>query len=358
MTRRTSVCALAVAALAAGLVSAAPASAATTITVRPGQSIQAAVNAAHYGTTIVLKPGVYRQSVLIRKDGITLRGAGASTKGTTLAAPTHQPATLCTQATGGSGVCVIGQFDRHFNITRYVRNVRITGIRFTGYPSMGVVALGADNLVLDNNAAYNNGEYGFARFDSKNGAIIHNKAAGSGEAGIYVGDSPHANVFVAANEVWDNLDGFFIRHSRYVTLEFNDVHGNCNGVSVIDDGQPGGVGNVLVFDNFVHANNKFCPPTDETPPLSGGGILLLGATDSKVLQNQVLNNRGSQVNSGGIVLLSAKRLTGGHNPSGNLVKNNTAYGNRPADIRWDGTGSNNTFARNHCTRSIPGGLCH
>ena len=48
------------------------------IVVSPGQSIQAAVNHAHPGDTVLLRRGVYHQSVQIRTDGITLRGSGNS----------------------------------------------------------------------------------------------------------------------------------------------------------------------------------------------------------------------------------------------------------------------------------------
>ena len=41
--------------------------------VGPGESIQKAVNAAHPGDTIVVR-GVHREDVVIRKDGIKLRG--------------------------------------------------------------------------------------------------------------------------------------------------------------------------------------------------------------------------------------------------------------------------------------------
>src|SRR5215469_4101460 len=62
------------------------------IVIGPGQSIQQAINSAKPGTTIVLRPGVYHQSVLIRKDKITLRGSGA--RRTVLKPPRH-----------GSNVC-------------------------------------------------------------------------------------------------------------------------------------------------------------------------------------------------------------------------------------------------------------
>lgn len=43
---------------------------------RPGQSIQAAVDRARPGDTVLLKPGVYHQSVQIRTNGITLLRVG------------------------------------------------------------------------------------------------------------------------------------------------------------------------------------------------------------------------------------------------------------------------------------------
>ncbi|MEZ5929590.1 MAG: hypothetical protein R3C55_14070 [Parvularculaceae bacterium] len=44
------------------------------IVVEEGGSIQAAVNEAKSGDTIIVKPGVYKQSVYIDKPNITLRG--------------------------------------------------------------------------------------------------------------------------------------------------------------------------------------------------------------------------------------------------------------------------------------------
>ena len=74
--------------------------------------------------------------------------------------------------------------------------------------------------------------------------------------------------------------------------------------------------------------------------------------------NSVNANRGKQFNSGGIVVLSAKQLTNGSNPNFDTIVANTAFRNRPADLRWDRTGRGVKFLRNHCAKSIPGGLCH
>ena len=61
-------------ALSSGMTASAQAS--SLIVIGPSESIQAAVDAASPGDTILLEPGVYHQSVQIRTDGITLRGSG------------------------------------------------------------------------------------------------------------------------------------------------------------------------------------------------------------------------------------------------------------------------------------------
>jgi hypothetical protein len=93
-------------------------------------------------------------------------------------------------------------------------------------------------------------------------------------------------------------------------------------------------------------------------PFQGGGILLLGATHTLVAANSVAGNAGKQLNSGGILIASARALTGGSNPNFDTIAGNTAYRDHPADLLWDGTGTGVTFTGNHCAVSIPSGLCH
>ena len=338
----------------------APASAAPSKTwvVGPSESVQSAINKAKPGDRIVLLPGVYRQSVTITKNGITLRGAGSASGGTVFKAPSKLPNSPCRQASGGAGVCVLGKINDQFEVTKRVSDVTVSGIRFVDWPSMGVFAFGAKDLRLLENTVIDAGEYGLARFDSLGGVVQNNTVIGGGEAGIYVGDSADADTKVINNDVSGSLFGIFIRHASGVTVQLNHAWNNCQGIMVLDDGSPGGVSDITLRYNYVTLNNAACPGSDEEPPLSGGGILLLGASDSTVAWNTVRGNEGTEINSGGIVVMTAADIVpGASDPMNNVVSNNTAFGNSPADVSYDGTGTGNVLTGNFCETSSPGGFC-
>ena len=359
---RKSVIAACAAGLGIALISGTAASASTsnTIVVGPGQSIQAAVDRAHPGDTVRVKPGVYHQSVQIRKNGITLRGSGDFYGGTVIVPPKSIPKTLCNQAFGPTGICILAKkVDAKTGaVITPVRNDTVTALLVKGFPGNGVFGYGTVGMRVLRVAAINNGEYGISRFESRDTLFAHDIATGSNEAGFYVGDSPHADTVVRDNKAYGNALGIFIRHARHILVKDNRVSGNCQGILVLDDGQPGGAGNTGVVRNSVSKNNKFCPKSEEAPPFQGGGILLLGATHTLVAHNGVFGNSGKQFNSGGIVVASAHALTKGSNPNFDTITHNTAFRNHPADLIWDGTGVGVRFKANHCGTSVPPGLCH
>jgi len=238
-----------------------------------------------------------------------------------------------------------------------VYNDTVTGLYISGFPHNGVFGYGTYGLTVQRVVAVDNGEYGIARFESTKTLFANNTAIGSEEAGLYVGDSPNAATVVRDNVTKGNTLGIFVRHARGVTVMNNRATGNCQGVLVLDDGEPGGAGNAVVQGNSVFRNNKFCPANEEAPPLQGGGILLVGATQTKVVGNSLLGNSGEQFNSGGIVVVSAAPFQGS-DPQFDTISRNTAFRDKPADLRWDGSGNNVNFVANHCATSSPAGLCH
>ena len=330
--------------------------------VHPGQSIQAAIDRAQPGDTIVVEPGTYQESLLITKDRLTLRGKDVEAANTVLVPPSPAPpANPCTQANQGqmSGICVLGAVDSMGNVTRKVVGDRVRGLKIQGFPMDGVFGFGTDRLTVDHVVALDNGDYGIARFFSTRTRFTHNRTAGSQEAGLYVGDSPDADTVVSDNSTWNNGFGVFVRHSHQVRVTRNRSWGNCIGIFVLDDGEPGGAGDIVVDRNTVSANNKFCPANEEhhAPPLSGAGIVLLGAVRTAVIDNDVNDNdSGGTFVSGGIVLKSAG-VFGGSPVIDDTVRDNDLHRNQPADLVWDGSGHGNRFVKNDCRTSIPPGLC-
>jgi parallel beta-helix repeat protein len=339
---------------------AAAAAGGSTIVVHPGQSIQAAVNHAQPGDTVLVKPGVYHQAVQIRTDGITLRGSGNFLGGTVLKPPASPPHNLCAspQAFPGTGVCVLAKKLNPTNgagITP-VYNDTVTGLYVKGFSGNGVFGYGTYGLTVQRVVAVNDGAYGISRFESTKTLFANDTAIGNEEAGFYVGDSPDAATVVRNNVAKANTLGIFVRHARGVTVTNNRATGNCQGVLILDDGESGGAGNAVVQGNSVFRNNMFCPATEEAPPLQGGGILLVGATQTKVVGNSVLGNSGQQFNSGGIVVVSAAPFHGS-DPQFDTISRNTAFRDKPADLRWDGSGNNIKFVANQCKTSSPANLC-
>jgi hypothetical protein len=327
-----------------------------TIVVHPGQSIQKAIDSATAGTTVVVRAGVYKESILITTDRITLRGSHDEHGKTVLEPPAVTPSNPCTDFNGNlaSGVCVMGQ------PVKPVTGDSIAGLTIQDFPANGVFGFGTDKLSVTEVTALRNGAYGIARFVSTRSRFAHNVARDSGEAAIYIGDSPKADSTVVENLATGSGIGVFVRDSTGVTVEENRTTGNCIGILALNTG--GGAiaaGNFRIRDNEVTENDKACLAA-EGPPTSGLGIALAGTRDVRVEDNRVLRNqptRPSPLGSGGIAVVSTKGM-GGADPINNTVTDNTALNNQPFDLLYDGSGSGNRFFDNHCQTSQPPGLCH
>jgi parallel beta helix pectate lyase-like protein len=341
---------------AVAFVSPASAAAGTQI-VRPGDSIQAAVDAASPGDTVVVKAGTYRESVRINTDGLTIRAQ----VGVTLEPPAYGDAE-CYLPGHVAGFCVVPtDFDPGSgSYTSRVRDVTITGFRIVGFDD-GVFGFGTENMKVSEVVAINNSDYGVASFEGIGTTFTRNATSGSHDAGIYVGDSIDANAVVTHNRSWDNALGILVRHSHYVVVSHNEVWGNCLGVFLLSDFGPRGSGHITVANNTVSANNELCPEFEGfLPDLAGGGIVLAGSQHDAIFHNVVTANRGNTLFSGGIVLVATTLA----NPDGsfdastdNLVVQNRLSGNEPADIVNDAASTSNVIIGNRCLTSIPGGQC-
>ena len=329
---------------AAGVAQAQSSTRSSGLIVHQGQSIQAAVDRAKPGSSIIVS-GVHRENVVIRKNGITLIGHHTVLK------PPVKPNSFC----GPSGFCIAGNVD--FNtgkVHSYVEDVRIIGFTVRGFKEDGIVTFGAKNALFMHNHATSNGAYGIFALASTGTRVVSNVTSGAGEAGIYIGDSPHANATVVGNNSYNNLFGIFVRHATHGRIVGNNTHNNCVGTLFLADA-PGPAGSFKMVGNQVLNNTKACKAGEDAPPVSGVGVAIVGAHDVSLTGNTITGNRpsGPSAFKGGVVLV---RGSGGTAPKDNSVIGNTILHNSP-DVFWDKSGSGNRFVGNHCNTSKPGGLC-
>jgi parallel beta-helix repeat protein len=214
--------------------------------VGPGESIQKAINAAHPGDTIVVR-GVHREDVIIRKNGIKLRGDDA-----VIEAPTRAKAdSLCSRAVGRpEAICVLG--DVNINTGKLtgqrVSDVSVSGFTIRGFKIKGnndafvIDVYAARNATVVGNRAIGNVAGGIGAGRSLNTTVAKNHVIGSPETdteGIAVsGDSRNTTV---VNNVVRGISGsrnarnaIEVEESIDTTVAGNDLIDDWLGVFVID----------------------------------------------------------------------------------------------------------------------------
>ena len=323
------------------------------IHVRPGESIQAAVDAASPGDTILVSRATYAESVLITKNNITIIGSGASDDGSVLV-PAAVPDGVCSTPDESNGFCLFGDFGSFTPVT----GTTIKGFKVAGFSGFGIFGVLSNDHTITGNLAEDNTIYGIACFVCSGGTYVGNTATGSEEAGFYQGDSPDVNSTMIGNTATDNGFGFFFRDAAGGTASNNFARDNCIGFMMLDTGAPDVMGDWDMHHNNLFHNDKACPASEEGPPVSGVGLAMFGGVGNNVHNNSIWRNRagGETVIQAGIFVGSGT-LFGGLDPTGNSFDSNFVYGNGGIDIKYTGAGSGNTFTNNDCFRSIPRQIC-
>jgi parallel beta-helix repeat protein len=199
------------AALALVMLAAAPTAAAEDILVR--LSIQAAVDTASPGDTVVVPPGRYHESVTIGKSGISIRGS----RGAILDASGFAVGIRVTAGPGGPG-CP----------PPTVHDVRIDGLRVENARFTGVLLRGVDGFAVRDGVYTGNEEYAIFPICSEHGVIDGNHVEGTDDAAIYVGNS--YDVLVERNHATDSTVGIEIENSTGLVVRDNTAIGNTSGI--------------------------------------------------------------------------------------------------------------------------------
>jgi Right handed beta helix region len=336
------------------------------IHVRPGQSIQAAIDGAPAGGVIKVERGTYTGDLEIVRS-VHLVGDHA------VIVPAAVPTTNLCQTPGFFGgvvgVCVHGVPNADFTAITPITDVSFEGFTVRDFSGPGIVALGVDGLRLADVVTAHNGEMGMFINQVSNFSLRDSRSYDNHGDGVFMENlldgSKDTNTVVTGNKSWDNLgSGIIFINSLGGRIANNDLHGNCAGIQVwaFAGGYGSVSGDVSIKHNRVTANNRWCPADNSGAPDYGGiGIGLIGAQNTTVAHNDVRNNRaqaGSAIHGGGIVILSAAATDvspGSPLPTGNSVRSNRLSGNSPYDIYGDGTGGSNTVSHNSCHTTNLGG---
>ena len=351
----------------------------TALIVHPGESIQAAINAAPAHATVFVEPGLYHESagavsaVVISKDGIQLVGQ-----------PTAGHPVVLENAGGQMNGIVVSPTDS-VNISNdehpgehppcgangsTLHGFELQGFTVRGFDQFGVYLACVDGFTLNQNSTDADQLYGLFPVRSHNGTVSNNEAQHTTmDAALYVGQSDH--ITISGNTTHENVLGLEIENSSDITAMNNQVFNNTLGI--IADVMPGlqktDQTNVLIANNDVHDNNLPNPTTEgdtsQTPP--GTGMVILGSSMVTVQNNQVSNNGFA-----GIIMLSyctglSSPCTGldiDPNPEHNRVVSNELSNNGgmppadsveaalAADLVWDATGTGNCWAGNTATATV------
>ncbi len=285
-------------ALAAGIGSAG----AQSSVVGPGESIQKAVNAADPGDTISVR-GVHREDVVIRKNGIKLRGIDGAVIEVPAGAKADSP---CSKASGPEAICVLGGVNlQTFEITgprvsdvsvsgftikqkgdkwalgidvTFARNTTVVGNRVIGMLGVGIGVAGSVNTTVAKNHVI-----GIPSPDTDNDAIVVEFSSRTTVVKNVVRSYPEGQNAIEAIESHDT------------TIAGNDLIGNWLGMLVKDS-----TGTKIVSNDI----------TDSTII----GTLILDSTGTKIVSNDIRRSGDT-----GIAMFGPERANNGAKVVGNRI---------------------------------------
>jgi parallel beta-helix repeat protein len=303
--------------------------------VNPGESIQAAVDQARSGDTVLINYGIYHERVVIDLNDITILGVPNS---------------------AGEYPVLDGQGELSEAVISSGNNFEIGYLAVKNYTDNGVVVEGVTNVHMHHMYAENTGTYGLYPVQSTGVLIEYSEIIGANDAGIYAGQS--ADVVVRYNEVHENVLGIELENTVNGEVYENHTYNNTCGVLIVL--LPHLTSKVsldtVVHDNMVEDNNHVNFAKEGTtasivPP--GSGIALIASDEVEVYNNTITGN-----NTGGIGIFSItiafdkSELDIGDRPEHLYIHDNQMSGNglEPdefvtkmgvpgADILWDVSGA-------------------
>jgi nitrous oxidase accessory protein NosD len=220
-------------------------------------TIQQAVDAAREGTTILVAPGVYEESVRVKTRGLTIRGARRGS------------------------VIIDGETQRANGIVVAAPEVSVQNLTVRNHTSNGVLISTQRDFRVSYVTASNNALHGIHAFDSQRGVIEQSYASGSATAGIFVGHCRPCGIVVRGNVAERNAVGYEgANASGEMFVLGNRFSGNRVGL----------VSNAERQDHVTLAGNLVSDNDEALSPARADGAFGLGMSITTSPKNVLLHN--------------------------------------------------------------------
>lgn len=289
------------------------------------KTIQRAVDAAKPGSVIIIKPGVYKEAVVVTTPGLTIKGVD------------RFRTVLHGKDKRSNGITVDG-----------VGYVSIKNMTVRNYTGNGIYFNNAHHYLAERIDSIKNRTYGLYAFDSYDGVFRDSWGYGSADSPYYIGQCLQCGALIE-NVVgkWSymgysgtNATGVVIRKSKFV---HNGV-GLAPNTLPTEDLPPNR--GTLIINNVIKNNNY------ETIPASGisetfgfpygTGVWMIGTSNNVVKRNEIHNHKRYGV-------LLTPSIDPNSVPMNNRVLSNEISKSGIYDLTWDGTGKDNCFGGNKIT---------
>ncbi len=256
---------------------------AATITVSPGQSIQAAVNSASAGDTIQIHAGTYNESVTVSKSG----SAGSPTK--VMGFPGERPV-IDGQNSRSEGLSIRGSY------------ITVSNIKITNHTGHDVDIDGASNVVVDNLEVYVTGRA--LHIQNSNNVTVRNSTI-----------TTPTNTPRQTDGIYSQRNKNNIYENNHIIIYNNDTTGHDDAIQMYLD------------DSMIVRNNYLAQVNSKTS--NAQCLYATTMAGTSYFYNNVVNMGNAQSNG-----LSFRRLpTLGGTGTVEIV-GNTVYGQRLGHGIW------------------------